>query len=180
MVPNKLLDKYLKGIKDGDKDALANLYNETKSSVYAYALSILKNKALAEEVLQDTFVNIYENANLYNSNNKPLAWILTITKNNALMKLRKEKNNIDIDLFKETISNTKDNIDNKLFLSYLFEHVSDSEREIVLLHAISGFHHREIATFLNLPLGTVLSKYKRTLNKLKSIAKEDTDEKQKN
>ena len=177
MVLNKLLDTYLEGIKEGNKDSLANLYNETKSSVYAYALSILKNKVLAEEVLQDTFINIYENANLYNSKNKPLAWILTITRNNALMKIKKEKNNIDIDLFKEVISNTKDNIDNKLFLSYLFEHVSDTDREIVLLHAVSGFHHREIASFLNLPLGTVLSKYKRTLNKLKLVAKEGADEK---
>ena len=175
MAPNKLLDIYLDRIKDGDTLALENLYNATKSSVYAYALSILKNKDLAEEVLQDTYINIYENANLYNSKNKPLAWILTIAKNNSLKKLNKEKNNIDIDIFKETFSNTSDNIDNKLFLSYLFEHVSDVDRQVVLLHVVSGLKHHEIATFLNLPLGTVLSKYKRTLKKLKEIAKEENN-----
>ena len=87
MVPNKLLDIYLERIKDGDKLSLENLYNLTKDSVYAYSLSILKNKHLAEEVLQDTYINIYENANLYNSRNKPLAWILTITRNNCLKKI---------------------------------------------------------------------------------------------
>ena len=76
LVPNKTLDKYLYSIQKGDKDALSRLYIETKSSVYAYALSLLKNKALAEEVLQDTYIKIYENANLYTSKNKPLAWIL--------------------------------------------------------------------------------------------------------
>ena len=177
MVPNKLLDIYLERIKDGDKLSLENLYNLTKDSVYAYSLSILKNKHLAEEVLQDTYINIYENANLYNSRNKPLAWILTITRNNCLKKINKEKKHIDIDLFRETLSNTKDNIDDKLFLSYLFEHISDEDREIVLLHAIAGFKHREIAKFLNLPIGTVLSRYKRCLNKLKDIAKEENYEK---
>lgn len=177
MVPNKTLDKYLYSIQKGDKDALSRLYIETKSSVYAYALSLLKNKALAEEVLQDTYIKIYENANLYTSKNKPLAWILTITKNSSLQKLKREKDNIDIDLFKEVIGNNKDTLDNKLFLSYLFDNVSDEEREIVLLHAVAGFKHHEIASFLNLPLGTVLSKYKRTLNKLKAKYKEDTYEK---
>ena len=177
MVPNKLLDSYLKRIANGDKSALTNLYNECKSSVYAYALSILKNKSLAEEVLQDTFISIYENANLYNSKNKPLAWILTVTRNNALMKFRKERVTEDIDLFKNTISKDKDNIDNKLFLSYLFEHISEDEREIILLHAVSGFRHREIANFLSLPLGTVLSKYKRAMNKLKNLEKEGIYEK---
>ena len=177
MAPNKLLDMYLDRIKDGDTLSLENLYNATKSSVYAYALSILKNKDLAEEVLQDTYINIYENANLYNSRNKPLAWILTITRNNCLKKIKKEKKHIDIDLFRETLSNTKDNIDNKLFLSYLFEHISDSDREIVLLHSVSGFKHREIAKFLDLPIGTVLSRYKRCMNKLKEIAKEEPHEK---
>lgn len=172
MVPNKLLESYLIMIQKGNKDALAKLYYETKSSVYAYALSILKNKYLAEEVLQDTYIKIFENAYLYKTKDKPLAWILTITKNNALMKLRKEKNNVDIDLFQDVIGK-KDNLDNKLFLSYLFDNVTDEEREIILLHAISGFKHKEIAKFLNLPLGTVLSKYKRTIKKLNDLVKEE-------
>lgn len=173
MVPNRLLDSYLKGISNGDKEALTNLYNETKSSVYAFALSILKDKTLAEDVLQDTFIKIYENAYLYKSNDKPIAWILTITKNNALMKIRKEKNTDDIDLYTNILSSSKQDIDNKLFLSYLFNYVSDEERKIVILHAVSGLRHREIAKILNLPLGTVLSKYKRTISKLKCFGKEE-------
>lgn len=173
MVPNKLLDHYLKEIQNGEIKALASLYQDTKTSVYSFALSILKNKALAEETLQDVYIKIYENVNLYKPSDKPLAWILTITKNTAFTKLKKEKNNVDIDLYKDILSNTKNNTDNNLFLSYLFKHVNDEERTIIFLHIISGFKHTEIAKILDIPLGTVLSKYKRTMDKLKEIGKED-------
>ena len=173
MVPNKVLDNYLKEIANGNKDALSSLYNDTKVAIYGYILSILKNKTLAEEAIQDTYIKIWENSYLYKSNKKPLAWIFTIAKNISLMKIRKEKNHTDIDDLKEILSSSKTNIDDKLFLSYLFSNVSDEERNIVILHVVSGFKHTEISKMLDLPLGTVLSKYKRTLNKLKNIAKED-------
>ena len=48
------------------------------------------------------------------------------------------------------------------------EALSDEERQIVALHALSGFRHREIAEVLELPLATVLSKYHRALKKLRS------------
>ena len=92
------------------------------------------------------------------------------------MKIRKEKNHSDIDDLKEILTINKTNIDDRLFLSYLFSNVSDEERNIVILHVISGFKHKEISQMLDIPLGTVLSKYKRTISKLKNIAKEDSYE----
>ena len=173
MVPNKILDKFLKEIANGNKKALESLYNETKTAVYGYILSILKNKSLAEEALQDTYIKIWENSYLYKKQDKPLAWIFTIAKNISLMKIRKEKNHFDIDDLKEVLKVNKTNIDDRLFLSYLFSNVSDEERDIIVLHAVSGFKHKEIAKMMDIPLGTVLSKYKRTICKLKNIAKED-------
>lgn len=176
MVPNKILDKLLKEVTNGNKKSLEVLYNETKSAVYGYILSILKNKSLAEEALQDTYIKIWENSYLYKKQDKPLAWIFTIAKNISLMKIRKEKNHSDIDDLKEILTINKTNIDDRLFLSYLFSNVSDEERNIVILHVISGFKHKEISQMLDIPLGTVLSKYKRTISKLKNIAKEDSYE----
>ena len=60
------------------------------------------------------------------------------------------------------------------FLSYLFSNVTEEERTIVILHVVGGLKHHEIAKMMDIPLGTVLSKYKRTINKLKNIAKEDS------
>ena len=77
--PETSLEKCIKDISFGDKDALSTLYNLTKTSVYGFALSILKNMHEAEDVLQEVYIRIYENASFYNPNGKPLAWILTIT-----------------------------------------------------------------------------------------------------
>ena len=57
--------------------------------------------------------------------------------------------------------------DEKLILAESLGKLADDEREIVMLHALSGFKHREIAEYMNLPLATVLSKYRRAVKKLK-------------
>ena len=87
MVPNKKIDNCLKRIQSGNKDALAELYNETKSSVYAYALSILKNKALAEEVLQDLKVKLSKNKTQMENNDKSIKNFEEKIKNLRLNKL---------------------------------------------------------------------------------------------
>lgn len=177
MVPNKVLNYYLKEIVNGNKDALSSFYNDTKTSVYGYILSIVKNKSLAEEVLQDTYIKIWENAYLYKNDSKPMAWVFTIAKNNSLMKIRKEKHHQDIDDLKEVLSIKSNKSDDRLLLSYLFKDIKDEERQIIILHLVSGFKHKEIAKMMELPLGTVLSKYKRTIEKLKNVYKEDVYEK---
>lgn len=58
--------------------------------------------------------------------------------------------------------------EDRLILRTAMEALSDEERQIVALHALSGFRHREIAEVLELPLATVLSKYHRALKKLRS------------
>ena len=67
----------------------------------------------------------------------------------------------------------------RALIEYCLAALSDSEREILLLHAVSGFKQREIADMLALPLATVLSKYSRSLKKVRThLAKEErTDDK---
>jgi RNA polymerase sigma-70 factor (ECF subfamily) len=59
--------------------------------------------------------------------------------------------------------------DDKVVLQQCMEVLSDTERQIVVLHAVSGFKHREIAAYLELPLATVLSKYHRAIKKMKTM-----------
>ena len=88
---NISLDDYILGIADGDTKYLEKLYGATKTYVFGYAFSILKNINDSEDVMQDVFLNIYKNANFYSSKNKPMAWIITITRNLCLEKLRRKK-----------------------------------------------------------------------------------------
>lgn len=160
----------IRRIGQDDQNAFRAFYESTKNSVYGYALSILKNKQNAEDVMQETYLKIRENAPFYQPQGKPMAWVITIAKNLCFMKLREGVRAVQLPAeesetfdFSE-VSETED----RLVLEALMNRLSDGEREIVLLHAVSGLKHREIAKVLSLPLSTVLSKYSRAMKKLKT------------
>ena len=64
------------------------------------------------------------------------------------------------------------NAEDKLTVEQLLNTLDENERQIVVLHAVSGLKHREIASMLNMPLATVLSKYNRAIKKLQKIFKD--------
>ena len=74
----------------GEIDAMSVLYENSKTAVFALALSILKNRQDAEDILHDTFVQLYRMADRYDRGGRPLSWILTMTRNLCLMQLRRK------------------------------------------------------------------------------------------
>ena len=78
---DRLADLYITRMADGDVSAMGELYELIKTDVYAYACSKLGRTPEAEDITQDTFVQIYKNAALYTSCGKPLAWIFTVELN---------------------------------------------------------------------------------------------------
>ena len=63
-------------------------------------------------------------------------------------------------------------VEDRLVLSKMLELLSEEDRQIVVLHAVSGMKHREIAQIMHLPVSTVLSKYRRSLQKLRTALEE--------
>ncbi len=169
------IEECIMDLKSGSLRSLNELYTLTKASVFAFALSVLKNRHDAEDVTQDCYVNIVKNASTYRPEGKPLAWMLTITKNLCLIKLRENKRT---ELFlpeenEDLFSIWEDSsVEDRLILSACINILSDEERQIVVLYAVAGFKHKEIAKLLNFPLSTVLSKYSRALKKLKNYLEE--------
>ena len=164
-------DSLLIGVAGGDKHAFTQLYRLAGPSVYAYALSILRNPAEAEDVLQDTFLKIRSAAPLYQPLGRPMAWILTIARNICLMKLRQQKI-LSFDPV-ETLDQAPQldqitDLEDRLVLKAAFRILSDDECQIIMLHAVTGWTHREIAQQMGMPIATVLSKYHRGLKKLKA------------
>lgn len=173
---NRILEGWIGDMAGGDKDALRRFYEQTRTAVYGFALSIVKNAQDAEDVLQDTFINLYDAASSYKARGKPMAWILTITRNLSLMRIRQRRRTSDLPLEDwdiasyDSVSMTRED---SIILSAALRSISSEEFQIVILHAVSGFKHREIAQLIGLPLSTVLSKYNRALKKLKSQLTED-------
>ncbi len=165
----KIIDEdLLHRIAQGDMEALRCLYDIAGYAVFGFALSMLKNKQDAEDILQDTFLKIRSAAHLYQPRGTPMAWILTMTRNFCLMKLREKQKNqaIEEKMMENTMLYVQDNT-NRVVLEAAFSILTDEERRIIMLHVLSGLKHREIAQILELPLSTVLSKNNRALKKLK-------------
>jgi RNA polymerase sigma factor (sigma-70 family) len=154
----------------GNYDALESLYCSTDKAVFGYVLSILGNKQDAEDVMQETYIRIRAAAHLYQPKGKPLAWIFTIAKNLCLIKLRTNRK-IRYSSYEELEDHPDfsvcTNYEDRIVLEKAFQILREDERKIIILHAITGLKHREIAEILEIPLSTVLSKYTRGLNKLK-------------
>ena len=174
--PNGELEALISGIAAGSREDLAELYRRTRASVYGLALSYLKNGAVAEDVAQDTFVKVWAAAPSYRPQGKPMAWLLTIARNLALGRLRTAARIQDLSEAQwSAFSIESDSLtaDDRTVLAAALGRLSDEERHIVVLHAVCGLKHREIAQFLGLALPTVLSKYHRSLKKLKTILEGD-------
>lgn len=166
------VDACLQGVAQGNANSLERLYNLTSGAVYAYALATTKNPYDAQDVLHDTFVKVYDNAPSYRSQRKPMAWILTIAKHLCFSKFRQSGNLCQLSdemLERQFADNEQINVEEKLFVTNCLLRLNEDERTIVVLHAMSGLKHREIAKHLDLPLSTVLSKYNRALKKLQIV-----------
>lgn len=165
------LDLWLASVADGDMEAFEKLYHTVSSSVYAFALSVLKNSHDAEDVLHDCFVAVLGAAGDYRSSGKPMAWIMTIARNLCYKHLRQRERNPQLNLedWRDHIDIcTEMTADDKVVLEQCMSRLSGDERQIVVLHAVAGFKHREIAQLMELALPTVLSKYHRSIKKLRS------------
>ena len=119
-------------IAAGDKDAFRILYEETSKSIYVFLLSITKNKEEAEDLLQETFIRVRLHADQYKDQGKPLAWMFTIARNLALMRLR--------ELSRTSYQSIED-----LPISIDFSMIDHVEDRMVLSHAFQvldeGTHH---------------------------------------
>jgi RNA polymerase sigma-70 factor (ECF subfamily) len=173
------------------RDALGELYSHTASRVYGLVLSITKDHGKAESVTQDVFVRVYEAAGKYSPQGKPLAWMFTIARNFALMALRRKDNNLDAlpteingggadggfgtgggnashgsgGAYEES---HEDGLLDTLTLQAVLSQLGEDDRQIVIMHSVGGMKHREISELMDLPVATVLSKYNRSLKKIKT------------
>ena len=157
-------------IGNEDRDAFEEFYHLTEHSVYAFVLSIVKDHHDALDVMQDTYLKIRAAAHLYKPMGKPMAWVFTIARNLSMSKLRAKKlvDNIQVDDIENDLSfSYVTDYEDKLVLQAVLKILNEQERQVILLHAVSGLAHHEIAKNLDMPLSTELSKYHRGLKKLK-------------
>ena len=162
-------------IGQGDQAAFEALYRQTERAVYTFALSLLKNPHDALDVTQETYLKVRASAHLYQPQGKPLAWLFTIARNLSNSLLRQSGRNVSAEEYFSAdgpgCAYLEDPSD-RLALTAALDGLEELDRQVVLLHVVSGLKHREIAQDLGLPLGTVLTRYHRALKKLRHILSE--------
>ncbi|MCD8029110.1 MAG: RNA polymerase sigma factor [Erysipelotrichaceae bacterium] len=161
---NKELDQLILQIPHDDS-VFDKLYDQTKTIVFAYIMSIVKNYDESSDILQEVYIKIYLAAKNYTSMKKPLAWIYTIARNESYMHLRRRQINQEFDEAYSAPQNV--DMDSQMILQQLFQVLSDMERQIIIMHSLWGFKHHEIANLLDIPISTSLSHYRRGMKKLK-------------
>ena len=166
MIKNAQLERWIKAIGRGDRDALARLYDAAGPAVYAYALSILKHRDDAEDILHESFLSVCHAAQDYRPQGKPMAWLMTITRNHCFKLLQRQKRYLPLEA-QDRFCQPETDPDDRLLIQGCMNVLTDEERQIVILHAVAGCKHRQIGEMLQLKTSTVLSKYRRAIQKLK-------------
>ena len=160
-------------IEYGDEKAFEELYYLTYKPLYAFVLSLTLNKEDAEDILQETYLKVRGACHLYQKQGNPMAWMMKIAKNLYLMKLRKE-NKVQpaaLEDYHELVASDQISaIEDRVLLEEMFQAISREDRDIIIMHVMMGMKHKEIAKIVQMPIGTVLSRYHRAMKLLKKKA----------
>jgi RNA polymerase sigma factor (sigma-70 family) len=162
-----------------DQRAFAELYQLTSSHLYAVALRILRQSASAEEVLQESFVSVWNHAGSYvAARSQPLTWLTSIVRNRCLDQLRRRE--VDTVTIDEEDEGMMLHDDGPTPLEMLVsgadaravkacvDALEAGQKQAVALAFYRGLSHAELAAHLHEPLGTVKSWVRRGLERLRA------------
>ena len=171
----------IKGVVDRDQHALARLYDATKRLVYGLVLRIVGDPSAAEEVLLDVYMQAWRQASRYSEDRgSPMAWLTTIARSRALDRLRSGSQDRQRSQPLELVGHQATAIgaddaavasELQKFIRRALDTLSPEQREVIELAYYRGLSHSEIALELGQPLGTVKTRTRLGMIKLRELLK---------
>ncbi len=175
----------LAGIGRRDSDALLRLYRKYNSRVFSLVYRILGDRAAAEEVLQDTFYRLWDRAHLYQPEKGLLiSWLMTVARNLALDQKRKESRRVDSTVFfsgEESTIVDPDTLpemaslqdpDLSRTIQQFMGQLPSEQRTAIELAYFDGLTHEELAAKLGQSLGTIKTRIRLGLSKLRKAMRD--------
>ena len=164
------LDQLMTKLSNGDQSVFEEIYSRMRKTVYYIALSILKDRSLAEDAMQSVFLSVLKNAGRYSAGTNAAAWIARIARNESLNVKKKcgyeepvdERENLKI-------FGTGTTDDYGLLTDLARWTLSEDEFTILLLVAVDGYKRRELAEMLDMPISTVTWKYNSAIEKMQKV-----------
>lgn len=131
----------------------------------AFAISLCRNTATADDIVQDALVKAWTNIDKFQEGTNMRAWLFTIVRNTYFSLHRKRKREVeDVDgTYAESLSQKPDH-DGKLALrdfAAAFDHLTDEQREALVLVGAQGFSYEEAAETVGVAVGTIKSRVNR-------------------
>jgi RNA polymerase sigma-70 factor, ECF subfamily len=161
----------------GDRTAFATLFDLTKSKLFAVSLRIVRERHLAEEVLQDSFVNIWNHAaNYATAKAAPMTWMTAIVRNRSLDLVRRPhlETQDEDDFFTLNLEDESLGPDallgqsrDRVRVERCMKELEGDQLQSISLAFYHGLSHSEVAEHMGKPLGTVKTHIRRGLLKLK-------------
>lgn len=131
--------------KAGDLEALEGLFRAFETPVYNLARRICRAPEDAEDVVQETFLEVVKSIRHYRGEGHLWGWIRQIAASKALMRLRREKLRATDELIDEAAGSPPASIGARIDLERAFAQLSETSRAVVWMHDVEGFTHEEIA-----------------------------------
>ena len=167
-------------IAAGDQAALARFYELTNRMAFGLILRILGDRSTAEEVLLDVYTQVWRQATNYRrERGTPLAWLTTIARTRALDRLRAGRQEMQRKETLEAVAEARSSAPDPEESVASHEHqrlvrralaaLTFEQRQVLELAYFSGMSHSEIATYLGQPLGTVKTRTRLGMLKLKEM-----------
>jgi RNA polymerase sigma-70 factor, ECF subfamily len=169
-------------IANGDQAALSQLYSATNRLIFGLILRILSNRAIAEEVLFEVYAQVWRQAHRYDTaRGSALSWMTTMARTRAIDRLRSEKNYQQQDELTEKTSGAPTGDSNperhaltselRTQIRAALNSLPAEQREVIEQSYFLGMTQTEIAEFSNLPLGTVKTRTRLAMERLRKSLK---------
>jgi RNA polymerase sigma-70 factor (ECF subfamily) len=171
----------------GERAAFATLYEQTSAHLLGVVMRIQRDRALAEDILQEVFVNVWRAAQSFDAaQSQPLTWLTSVARNRTIDSLRRAhvqpqlKTNVstnddeETDVYDTVADDAPGPLDllsrasESRALAMCMEVLSPQQRQSVALAFFDGLSHAEVAESMREPLGTVKSWVRRALMSLKN------------
>lgn len=155
--------------KAGDAGALEQLYRAHEAGVYTLARRLTKTAEDAEDVLQETFLEVCRSLGSWRGDGSLWGWIRSIAASKALMRYRREKVREADELDETTGQGSRaDDVPLRLDLESAMTRLTERSRAVVWLHDVEGYTHEEIAEMMGMTTSFSKSQLARAHQKLRA------------
>lgn len=161
--------------RNGNKAALSFIYDAYSGALYGILLKMIRDEELCQDLLQETFIKIWKNHEKFDPEKGTIyTWMLNLTRNNCIDYLRSKRNknqqqNRELDSLVYGLESSSGFNPDHIGVKDMLNQLPAEQKEIIILSYFEGYTQKEISEDFDIPLGTVKSRAKAAMDKLRKI-----------